>query len=57
MAEIRNFTMNFSSGPFGGAAASLDLPAKGAVRSACTENHREMTGFSSDNLTGSIRHG
>jgi hypothetical protein len=57
MAEIRNFTMNFSSGPFGGAAASLDLPAKGAVRSVCTEIHRESTVHLSDDLTGSHRHG
>jgi hypothetical protein len=43
MAEIRNFTMNISSGPLGGAAASLDLPAKAAVRLACTEVHGEAT--------------
>jgi hypothetical protein len=43
MAEIRNFTMNFSSGPLGGRAASLDLPAKSAGRSACTEVHGEAT--------------
>jgi len=36
MAEIRNYTMNFGSGPLVGLAASLNFP-KGKL--ACAEIH------------------
>jgi hypothetical protein len=36
MPEIRNYTMNFSSGPLGGIAATLNFP-EGKL--ACTEVH------------------
>ncbi len=36
MAEIKNYTMNFGSGPLAGAAGTLDFRKR---KSACTEIH------------------
>ncbi len=37
MAEIKNYTMNFGSGPLAAAGGTLDFRGR---KSACTEIHR-----------------
>ena len=39
MAEIKNYTLNFGSGPLVGRAATLDFRKR---KSACTEIHRSQ---------------